>query len=77
MQDRNRERPDDDDNRADNNTGQRPEQPMAKTPTPKSGQDAPAAPQQQGQERPAGQMTGTAEPAPQQGQPIFRDWAAI
>lgn len=77
VQDKTRERPDDTNDRADNNTGQRPEQPMAKSPTPKPASDAGAAPQQQGQEKPAGQMTGTADPKPQQGQPIFRDWAAI
>jgi hypothetical protein len=72
------ERPDDAEDRADdNNTGQRPEQPMAKSPTQKPAPDAAATPQQQGQEKPAGQMTGTADPKPQQGEPIFRDWAAI
>ncbi len=37
------------------------------------------APQQQGSTTPAaGQMGGTAAPAPQQGQgPIIRDWASI
>lgn len=33
--------------------------------------------QQQGDGKPAGQMSGTAEPKPQQGQPIYRDWASI
>lgn len=41
------------------------------TPDPK-----PASPQQ-GDAKPAGQMTGTTPPGPQQGQPIYRDWAAI
>ena len=78
MQDQTRERPDDTDDRADdNNTGQRPEQPMAKAPSPKPAPDAAAPQQQQGQDKPAGQMTGTTEPQPQQGGPIFRDWAAI
>jgi hypothetical protein len=46
---------------------------MAKTPKP----DPKPAPQQQGDDKPAGQMTGTTPPKPQQGQPIYRDWAAI
>lgn len=74
MQERTLKRSED---RADKNTRQHPEQPMAKSPTPKPATEPAQAPQQQGQEKPAGQMTGTAEPKPQQGQPIFRDWAAI
>jgi hypothetical protein len=50
---------------------------MAKSPTQKPAPDAATAPQQQGQEKPAGQMTGTADQKTQQGEPIFRDWAAI
>jgi hypothetical protein len=46
---------------------------MAKTPKP----DPKPAPQQQGDARPGGQMTGSDAPKPQQGQPIYRDWAAI
>jgi hypothetical protein len=49
---------------------------MAKSPSPKPAPDA-ATPQQQGQDKPTGQMTGTADPKPQQGAPIFRDWASI
>jgi hypothetical protein len=74
MQNRTLERPED---RADKNTGQHPEQPMAKSPTPKPAPETASVPQQQGQEKPSGQMTGTAEQKPQQGQPIFRDWASI
>lgn len=79
MQDRSGLRPDDaEDDRADNDTGQKPEQPMAKTPSPKPGADTSNPAQQQGQTpKPEGQMTGTADPALQQDQPIFRDWAAI
>ena len=50
---------------------------MAKAPSPKPAPDAAAPQQQQGQDKPAGQMTGATEPKPQQGGPIFRDWAAI
>lgn len=35
------------------------------------------APQQQGDASPSGQMAGITQPKPQQGQPIYRDWAAI
>jgi hypothetical protein len=77
VQDKTPDRPDDADDRADNNTGQTPEQPMAKSPTPKPAPDAASSPQQQGHEKPAGQMTGTADPKPQQGTPIYKDWASI
>ncbi len=50
---------------------------MAKTPKAKPAPEPAAAPQQQGEDKPAGQMTGTEAAQPQQGQPIFRDWAAI
>jgi hypothetical protein len=55
------------------------EQDMAKTsrtdadPRP----DTRPAPQQQGDGAPAGQMTGDAAQKPQQGTPVYRDWAAI
>lgn len=50
---------------------------MAKTPNPKPVPEPAPAPQQQGNDKSVGQMTAPTDVGQQQGQPVFRDWAAI